>query len=64
MPAGALPVGIVRQEEEYYNSVHRDDLTEALRQCARGSKGLPVGVQVVGMPFEEIITEYQTYFFA
>ena len=53
MPAGALPVTIVREDEQHYESVHNDLITRKLRMNARGSAGLPVGVMVIGMPYGE-----------
>ena len=28
-------------------------MTKALKKCASSSAGMPVGIQVIGMPFEE-----------
>jgi Asp-tRNA(Asn)/Glu-tRNA(Gln) amidotransferase A subunit family amidase len=53
MPAGALPVTLVREDEEHYESTYNDILTRALRQNVEGSAGLPVGVLVIGQPFGE-----------
>ena len=53
MPAGALPVTIVREDEQHYESVHNDLITRKLRMNARGSAGLPVGVMVIVMPYGE-----------
>lgn len=52
MPAGAQPISVVKENEQYYESSHNDALTQALKLTAQGSAGLPVGIQVVGMPFE------------
>lgn len=53
MPSGALPITIVREDEQYYESAHNDLITRRLRQTAQGSAGLPVGILVIGQPFEE-----------
>ena len=53
MPSGAMPITVVKEDEQHYESAHNDGLTQALKRTAEGSAGLPVGIQVVGMPFEE-----------
>ena len=53
MPVGALPITVVREDEQHYESAHNDSITRRLRQTAQGSAGLPVGILVVGLPFEE-----------
>ena len=53
MVAGSLPVTTVKEDELHYESVHDDQITTALRSNMVGAKGLPVGVQVVGLPYQE-----------
>lgn len=55
MPAGALPVTRVRLGEDVYlpRPQHRDDIGAAAVSAAAGSAGLPVGVQVVALPFKD-----------
>jgi Asp-tRNA(Asn)/Glu-tRNA(Gln) amidotransferase A subunit family amidase len=53
MPSGALPITIVREDEQHYESAHNDLITRRLRQTAQGSVGLPVGILVIGQPYEE-----------
>jgi Asp-tRNA(Asn)/Glu-tRNA(Gln) amidotransferase A subunit family amidase len=53
MPAATTPVTIVRQDEQHYESAWDDDITKVIRKNVADSAGLPVGVQIVGMPFEE-----------
>ena len=53
MPAGAMPVTLVQEDEQHYESSHNDAITQALKRTAEGSAGLSVGIQVVGLPFEE-----------
>jgi len=50
LPAGTVPVTSVRPEEEMGRGWSRDRVVQAARATDRGSRGLPVGVQVVGVP--------------
>ncbi|GAX80280.1 hypothetical protein CEUSTIGMA_g7718.t1 [Chlamydomonas eustigma] len=52
-PVGAVPVTRVRPDEQQYTSAHVDKITETLKFNMQGSAGLPVGVQVVGLPWHE-----------
>ncbi len=49
LPAGAVPVTRVRPEEEAGRPDSRDPVVRAAAEADRGSRGLPVGVQVVGL---------------
>lgn len=50
LPAGAVPVTRVRADEERTRPWRIDPVLRAARQADHGSRGLPVGVQVVGGP--------------
>jgi fatty acid amide hydrolase len=50
LPAGAVPVTRVRQDEEKGRGFSFDPVLRAAAATDRGSGGLPVGVQVVGGP--------------
>ncbi len=50
LPAGAVPVTHVRPDEEGDRGFSFDPVLRAAAACDRGSRGLPVGVQVVGCP--------------
>jgi fatty acid amide hydrolase len=50
LPAGAVPVTRVRPDEEGDRGFPFDPVLRAASACDRGSRGLPVGVQVVGGP--------------
>ena len=57
-PVGAVPITTVREEEEQYSSKWKDGVTKAITANMQGSRGLPVGVQVVGLPWhEELVVE-------
>lgn len=50
---GSMPVTLCREDEEVYESVHNDEMTQKLKETAKGSAGLPVGIQIIGLPFED-----------
>lgn len=50
-PTGCVQITRVRKEEEYYESRFLDPITAQLRQNMVGSCGLPVGIQIVGLPY-------------
>lgn len=50
LPAGAVPVTTVRADEESSRPFAIDPVLRAAAMCDRGSRGLPVGVQVVAPP--------------
>ena len=50
LPAGAVPVTRVRPDEERGRGFSFDPVLRAAAATDRGSRGLPVGVQVVGVP--------------
>lgn len=49
LPAGAVPVTTVRPDEETGRPPSRDPVARLAAETDRGSRGLPVGVQVVGL---------------
>lgn len=54
-PAGSIPVTKVREDEQVYESKFGDTLTQNLTEMMVGSKDLPVGVQIVGLPWRDEI---------
>ena len=50
LPAGAVPVTTVRPDEEAGRPASRDPVLRAALATDRGSRGLPVGVQVIAAP--------------
>eukprot|EP00929_Paragymnodinium_shiwhaense_P056690 TRINITY_DN28378_c0_g1_i1.p1 TRINITY_DN28378_c0_g1~~TRINITY_DN28378_c0_g1_i1.p1 ORF type:complete len:608 (-),score=147.85 TRINITY_DN28378_c0_g1_i1:102-1925(-) len=52
-PAGVVPVTTVQKDEENYESSERDDFTSFAKKATQGSAGLPVGVQVVTLPWRD-----------
>lgn len=52
LPAGAVPVTTVRPDEETGRRQDRDPVARLAAETDHGSRGLPVGVQVVGLRTE------------
>ena len=50
LPAGTVPITHVGPDEERGRGLSRDRVVRAAAAVDRGSRGLPVGVQVVGVP--------------
>ena len=54
MPAGTCPVSTVRADEEVYTDANNSDsVTKLAIKDSIGTAGLPVGVQVVGLPWRD-----------
>ncbi|GAB5357558.1 hypothetical protein AAMO2058_000384500 [Amorphochlora amoebiformis] len=51
-PAGVVPVTQVKPEEEPYEG-RPDPITEAAKIANKGSAGLPMGVQIVSLPWRD-----------
>lgn len=49
----SVPVTVVREEEQYYETKYNDEISDLIKRNVVNSAGLPVGVQVIGMPFSE-----------
>lgn len=57
-PAGAVPITQVKENEQIYQPMYDDNFARAFKGNAEGSLGLPVGVQVVGLPWrDELVVE-------
>ena len=55
MPTGTVPITLVRKEEESYTNCTqtRDIFWRYACRSMRGSEGLPVGVQISALPWED-----------
>ena len=53
MCACSQPVAVVRNSELEYESEWADDVTTLIKNNLKDAAGMPVSVQVVGMPFQE-----------
>ena len=53
-PAGVVPIRTIREDEEnYLECAENDKFVETAKNVMKGSKGLPVAVQVVARTFED-----------
>ena len=52
-PAGVVPVGTVKEGENYYKDEYDDLLTKACSSVMENSQGLPYSIQVVGLPYKD-----------
>ena len=48
--AGALPITVVRRDEEFYVDYFHDKCEKTANNSMKGGAGLPVGIQVVSYP--------------
>lgn len=56
LPAGVVPMTVVREDEQYYEDKdqrNNDRAVSMAKEACRGSAGLPIGVQLVGWPNDE-----------
>ena len=52
-PSGSLPITKVQEDEQDFDDAHKDAWTKLLSETAKGSAGLPIGVQVVAHSYED-----------
>lgn len=52
-PVGTVPITTVQPNEEIYCSRFSDRISKIASDSLRGASGLPVGVQVVGLPYQD-----------
>jgi hypothetical protein len=52
-PVGVVPITFVQPSEEIYCSGYADRISAMASASLRGSSGLPIGVQVVGLPYRD-----------
>jgi len=53
MCMGCVPVRKANKEEEFYITKHNGIFTRNFKEAVRGSRGLPVGVTICSLEFEE-----------
>ena len=49
----SLPVTTTKENELHYESDYEDPVTELIRNNIKDATGMPISIQVVGMPFHE-----------
>lgn len=54
-PAGVVPVTVVGEDEQYFESPCQDMIAENYSKQMNGTQGLPVGVQIASLPMQEEI---------
>jgi fatty acid amide hydrolase len=52
-PAGIVPIDLVRAQDVPFHDSYNDDIAGNARRCMADSEGLPVAVQVIGLPFQD-----------
>ena len=52
-PCGAVPVTVVREDEQTYQPQKGDIVGKAIAAAVSGSAGLPIGVQIASLPFRD-----------
>lgn len=52
-PAGIVPITHVETEEEVFEDPYNDFWTELLKETAKGSTGMPIGVQVISHAYQD-----------
>ena len=53
-PAGIIPAAVVEQDEQNFNEkVFNDILTSKLRESMKDSQGLPMGLEIIGKPYQD-----------
>jgi Asp-tRNA(Asn)/Glu-tRNA(Gln) amidotransferase A subunit family amidase len=52
-PAGSIPITFVKEDEQHYDCPIDDEMTRYSKDVAKGSAGLPIGVQVGCPPNRE-----------
>ena len=54
LPAGVVPMTLVRDDEQYYEDHLNNDRAVALaKDVCRESAGLPIGIQLAGWPNDD-----------
>jgi Asp-tRNA(Asn)/Glu-tRNA(Gln) amidotransferase A subunit family amidase len=52
-PAGIVPVTTVAKDEQVFTDSYNDGWTKLIDETAKGSQGMPIGVQVIAHTYED-----------
>ena len=52
-PAGVVPVTRVQEDEQAYREPLVDSYMQLANESLKGAKGMPVDVQIAGLPFQD-----------
>uniref|UniRef100_A0A7S3KMI9 Amidase domain-containing protein n=1 Tax=Euplotes crassus TaxID=5936 RepID=A0A7S3KMI9_EUPCR len=53
-PSATIPAGVVEEDEQKYeDKLFNDIITKKIRQMMQDSKGLPLGLEIIGKPFKD-----------
>ena len=52
-PSGVVPVCLVKSDETEYKDEFNDFISDAGKRHMKNSEGMPVGLQVVGLPYKD-----------
>ena len=52
-PCGLIPITKVREDEQTFDDHHEDSWTDLLKETAKDSAGMPIGIQVVAHSYED-----------
>ncbi len=56
LPAGVVPMTVVRDDEQYYEDIghlNNDIAVSMAKDVCRQSVGLPIGIQLIGWPNDD-----------
>ena len=54
LPTGVIPFTVVKDgEDSGYTDHHNDRITRMIAEDMQGTVGLPLGIQVIGLPYQD-----------
>ena len=52
-PSGVIPATTIREDEQYFDEPFDDHINKSILNTMKDSKGLPIGIQITSLPFED-----------